>query len=80
MAEKTASFVIPIDAQSNAREAATGLEALRAELARSIEAVKGLSSASKALRGSSDEVKAARVSLKGQIEAEREAICATTSL
>lgn len=74
MAEKTASFTIPIHADSDAREAAEDLEALRKKIFASQEAVKDFGSAMKSLRGATDEVKNARSDLKAKLEAERDAL------
>lgn len=74
MAEKTASFTIPIHADSDAREAAEDLDALRKKIFASQEAVKDFGSAMKSLRGATDEVKNARSDLKAKLEAERDAL------
>lgn len=74
MADKTASFTIPIHADSDAREAAEDLEALRKKIFASQEAVKDFGSAMKSLRGATDEVKNARSDLKAKLEAERDAL------
>jgi hypothetical protein len=73
--EKTASFAIAIDAEApNARQAASELEALRAKIEASQEAVKNYGASMRSLRGASDEVKDARTALKAKIEAERDAV------
>lgn len=74
MAEKTASFTIPIHADSDAREAAEDLDALRKKIFASQDAVKDFGAAMRSLRGATDEVKNARSDLKAKLEAERDAL------
>lgn len=74
MAEKTASFTIPIEAESNAPETAADLEDLRRKIFASQEAVKDFAASMRALRGASDEVKGAKADLKAKIDAERDAL------
>lgn len=72
--DKTASFAVKVDAQSNAKQGAAELQDFRKQVEGSQDAVKAYSSAMKSLRGASDEVKAAKESLKAKIEAEQQAI------
>lgn len=71
---KTASFAVKVDADSNAKDAATDLEELRRQITASQDAVKSYGAALRSLRGSSDEVKAAKADLKAKLEAERDAV------
>jgi len=73
--EKTASFAIAIPTEApGAKEAASDLEALRAKIFASQEAVKNYGSALRSLRGASDDVKEARSQLKAKVDAERDAM------
>lgn len=77
-AEKTATFGIKVDAQTNAPDAANSVEALRQRIVSSQDAVKAYSASLRNLRGSSDEVKAAKEKLKTAVQAERDAISQAT--
>jgi hypothetical protein len=76
--EKTASFGIKVDADSNAKEASADLETLKRSISENQEAVKQYGSAMRSLRGDSDEVKDAKKKLKGEIDALRDAISRET--
>lgn len=78
MADKTATFGIRVQADSNATEAARSVEDLKNALLQSQDAVKSFGNAQRALRGTSDEVKEAKSQLKGAINAERDAISRAT--
>lgn len=72
--DKTASFTVKVDAQSNAKAGADELESYRQKIESSQDAVKNYSASLRQLRGASDEVKAAKTELKAKIETERDAI------
>ena len=73
-ADKTATFGVKVDAQSNAGEAANSVEALYKRIAASQDAIKNYSSSLRNLRGSSEEVKVAKDKLKAAINAERDSV------
>lgn len=75
---KTATFGIRVQVDSNANEGARDIEALKNSLLSSQDAVKKFSAAQRSLRGTSDEVKAAKDKLKGAVSAERDAISRAT--
>ena len=76
--DKTATWGIRINAESNAAEAASAQERLLQQINRSQDAVKSYQSSLGKLRGSSDEVKDAKTKLKAAIEAERESASRAT--
>jgi hypothetical protein len=73
---ETAKFSVVLDDQvsGSADDAAESVEALRARLAAGESAVKEMAAAYRKLRGSSDEVKAAKAQLNAKLNAERDAI------
>lgn len=77
-ADKTATFGIKIDADTNADLAAESVLQLQKRITASQEAIKGFSAAQRGLRGSSDEVTAAREKLKAAVTAERDAVSRAT--
>lgn len=78
MAEKTATFGIKIDTETNADLSADSVEKLRKRVEASQETVKRYSATLRALKGSSDEVKEARERLKAAVKAEEGAISRAT--
>ena len=77
--DKIATWALKIDA--NAKDvdaAAASLENYKAAVAGSQQSIAQLNQVQRALKGSSDEVKAAKVTLKAAIDAERSAITAAT--
>lgn len=72
-ADKVATFAINLDGnvKDAAKEGAEGLEALRKQVEASQQSIREMVAAQKSLRGSSDEVSAARELLKAKIVAER---------
>lgn len=74
MGDKTASFGIQVKAESNADTVADTVESLRGRILASQEAVKNYGSSLRQLRGNTDEVKAAKLSLKTATDAERNSI------
>lgn len=78
MADKTVTFGIRIPVETDADNAAASVEQLRKKLQDSQDAVKGYSASLRNLRGSSDEVKAAKAKLKAAVDAERNAISQAT--
>ncbi len=78
MADKVATFGIKIPVETNAKESANSVDALRASILASQTAVKTYGATLRNLRGSSDEVKAAKDSLKTAINAERDAVSRNT--
>lgn len=80
MADKTATWSVEFksDVGPASREAAAGLEQLRSKAEASQTTIKGLAAAHRALRGSSDEVVAAKAQLKAQLDAERGAFSQLT--
>jgi hypothetical protein len=77
-AGKTASFGIKVDAESNADLAASSVEELRAQLLASTDAIKSYGATMRNLRGTTDEVKAAKEKLKTAVVAERDKVSAAT--
>lgn len=75
-ADKTVTFGIKVQAESNADAAANTVEHLRDRIKESQEAVKSYSATLRQLRGTTDEVKGAKEKLKGAIEAEKNAVSA----
>lgn len=78
MADKVATFGIKINASTNAALAAGDVDSLATALTDSAAAAKELSRAQRQLRGTTDEVKAARVTLKDAVTAERDAVSQLT--
>ncbi|MGO9358048.1 MAG: hypothetical protein ACLP1D_10280 [Xanthobacteraceae bacterium] len=73
MAGEEARFSVNIDGNASAfsAEASASLEKLRASTVESQEAIKGMSTALRALRGNSEEVRGAKDQLRAKIDAER---------
>jgi hypothetical protein len=78
VADKTSTFSVNIDgnAADVANKDADALEGLRAKLEASSTSIKAMVGDLRRLRGSSDEVKAAKLQLKAQITAEQDAVSA----
>ena len=76
MADKTLTFGIKVQADSNANAAADTVESLTAKIKESQESVKSYGATLRQLRGSTAEVKSAKEKLKGAVEAEKNAISA----
>ncbi len=76
--ERTATFGIKIPVETNADTAASSVDDLRDSVLGSQNAVKAYQSTLRALRGDTQEVKAAKVQLKAAINAERDAISRST--
>jgi hypothetical protein len=80
VAEKTATFAI--DLQGNVADVAkrdsAELETLRAKIEASQNAIKGLSQSYRSLKGSSDEIAAAKSGLKAKLDAEKGTISQAT--
>jgi len=75
-ADKQATFSVAVDdgVSGPAEDAAKAIEALRDRMKEGESSIKDMSAALRRLRGSSDEVKAAKESLKAKIQAERDAL------
>lgn len=74
----TATFGIKVDDQASgaAKNAAAALEQFRSKIDASEQSLKNLTGAQRRLRGSTDEVKAAKTQLQAQIDAEKNSISA----
>lgn len=73
--DKTATWTLDLRADGKpAAAAAADMEKFRSSIATSTDAIKSYQSSLRALRGTSDEVRAAKESLKIKIEAERDAL------
>jgi hypothetical protein len=77
-ADKTVTFGIRVDAQTNADVTAKSVNELRASISSAQDRVRMYQSSLRNLRGSSDEVKSAKEQLKGAINAERDAVSRAT--
>ena len=77
-ADKTVTFGIRVDAQTNADVTTKSVDELRASISSAQDRVKTYQSSLRNLRGSSDEVKSAKEQLKGAINAERDAVSRAT--
>lgn len=80
MADKQASYAIRVEstAKQVGDEGASSLEKLRTAIETSQGSVKALAATMRNLKGSSDEVKGAREALRAQLDAEKNAITAST--
>ncbi len=78
MAGEELKLPISIPVETNAAEAAESVESLRTRIAGSADDIKAMAGSLKQLRGTSDEVKAAKAELTAKIEAERNAVSAAT--
>ena len=76
MADKQATFAVNLDSNAKGVSDAAGvsLQGFRQQIEKSQDAIRGASAALKSLRGSSDEVAAAKAKLSAQVDAERGAI------
>lgn len=77
-ADKTVTFGIKIDAESNTDDAASSIEEFRKRITSSQDAVKSYGSSLRNLKGSTDAVKSAKEQLKAAINAEKDKISQAT--
>jgi hypothetical protein len=80
MADKVATFAVNLEGNAGdvAKRDAAELEGLRAKIEASQNAMKGLSQSYRSLKGSSDEIAAAKSELKAKLEAEKGAVSQAT--
>ncbi len=78
MAGETIKVPISVPVETNAAEAGDSVESLRDRIAGSTSEIKAMAGSLRQLRGTSDEVKAAKAALTSKIEAERNSVSAAT--
>lgn len=76
--DKTVTFGIKVEAESNADDAASSVEELHKRLTASQDAIKAYGSSLRNLRGNTEEVKDAKEKLKAAVQAERDKITQST--